>query len=282
MRIRAAAPIDPLGDVVDGRYEDDLVVVTRRGDAWPHPARGRVRTPHFEVVTHDHRLVVTHDVRPQDIDDRLAGVIVDELFTPGWVHGSEMFERILTGVVRAGDRSALESWELFYRNTIRHLSPVHDRAVGLVRPGPVLELGSRFGVLALRLATAGHPTTASDVSAGAVRLLAVMAPRLGAELDTLLADPARVPVGDGFADTVVVVHLLEHLEPGHGAAVVAEAVRCARRRVVIAVSLQPESDEFSGRARPLTLDDLRRWGRSSRLPHEVTEDHGGWLVLDRD
>ena len=310
MRTLAAAPIDPFCDVVDGRYEDALVVVVRRIGAWPRRGRGSARTLHFDIVTHDHRLVVTHDVRPEDVDDDLAGVIVDELFTPGWVRGSEMFERIFTGVVRTSATDALESWELFYRNTFRRLTsglqpggvgttaatrasgscghgsiadyaPVYDRAVGLVRPGSVLELGSCFGFLALRLAAAGHRTTASDVSAGTVRLLASIAPRLGVPLETLLADAARVPLADGFADTVIVIHLLEHLEPEHGDKVVAEAIRCARRRVVIAVPLEGEADESYGHLRTIDLDDLRTWGRASRVSFEVAEHHGGWLVLDK-
>lgn len=324
MRLETAAPIDPLCDVIGGRYEDDLVVVAHRGNSWPRRVRGSVRTRHFDVVSQDHRLLVIYDLCPEEVDDDLTGVIIDELFAPGWVRGSEMFERIFTGVVRTSTANALDSWELFYRNTIDRLStgldsprssrssplprpldpvesdadktrapgpgfrgsiddyaPVHDRAVGLVRPGSVLELGSCFGFLALRLAAAGHRTTASDVSAGTVRLLASIAPRLGVPLATLLADAARVPVVDGYADTVVVIHLLEHLEPDHGDQVVTEALRCARRRVVIAVPLEREADEFYGHLRTVSLDDLRTWGGASDLPFEVAEHHGGWLVLDK-
>ncbi|MEO7058933.1 MAG: mycofactocin oligosaccharide methyltransferase MftM [Lapillicoccus sp.] len=312
MRVEVAVPIDPLCVLVDGRYEDDLVVVARRGGDLPRRVQRGIRTQHFDVVTNDGRLVVTHAVGPQDIDDDLAGIIADELFTPGWVRGSEMFERIFTGVVRTSASAALDSWELFYRNTIRRLvpgrhpasstahpaggikasassnhgsiadyAPVHERAVDLVGPGSVLELGSCFGFLALRLAAAGHPTTASDVSAGTVRLLALIAPRLGVALDTLLADAARVPVGDAYADTVVAIHLLEHLEPEHGIKVVAEAIRCARRRVVIAVPLEHEAHESYGHLRTIGLDDLRGWGSASGLAYEVAEHHDGWLVLDK-
>lgn len=307
------APIDPLCDVVGGRYQDDLVVVARRGDSWSARVRGGARTLHFDMVTHNRRLLVTHDVRSEDVDDDLTGVIVDELFTPGWVRGSEMFQRIFTGVVRTSATDALECWELFYRNTIRRLAlssqsspsaeweaaavtrvpgscgdgsiadhaPVYDRVVSLVGPGSVLELGSCFGFLSLRLAAAGHPTTASDVSPGAVRLLASIAARLGVPLVTLLADAARVPVIDGFADTVVVSHLLEQLDPDHGHKVVVEALRCARRRVIIAVPLEREADETYGHLRTISLDDLRTWGRASRVPFEVAEHQVGWLILDK-
>lgn len=307
MRTDTALPIDPLAATVGGRYEDELVVVTRWTGTWPRRGRGSVRTTHFDISSHDHRLVVTHAVAPDHLDDDLAGLIVDELFGPGWVRGPEMFERIFTGVVRTSAADPLESWELFYRNTIRRLAheseapvdhpaagralpvhgaiagyaPVYDRAVSLVPRGSVLELGCCFGFLSLRLAAAGHHTTASDVAAGTVRLLAAVAPRLGVSLECVLADAARVPVVDGFADTVLVIHLLEHLDAEHGAKVVAEALRCARRRVVIAVPLEEEVDDSYGHVRTVSLADLAAWGRGVGLPHRVDEHHGGWLVIDK-
>ncbi|MDQ2757425.1 MAG: class I SAM-dependent methyltransferase [Actinomycetota bacterium] len=300
-----AAPIDPLGPAVaPGRYEDELVVVQRWSGAWPRRGRGNVRTTHFDVASGSGRLVITHCVPRERIDDDLAGVIVDELFGPGWLRGSEMFERIFTGVVRSMADDALDGWELFYRNTIARLgklggraadpspdlsvhgsiegyAPVYDRACELVLPGPVLELGCCFGFLALRLATRGHEVTASDVSAGTVRLLHTVAPRLGTRLTTLLADAARMPLDDGCAETVLVIHLLEHLDEPHGVAVIEEALRCARRRVVVAVPLEDEADESYGHVRTVTLADLRTWGRASGTPYAVSEHHGGWLVLDK-
>jgi len=299
------APIDPLGPAVaSGRYEDELVVVQRWSGAWPRRGRGNVRTEHFDVAHVAGRLVVTHCIPRERVDDDLAGVIVDELFGPGWLRGSEMFERIFTGIVRSMAVGAVDSWELFYRNTIARLAqleggpaepsadlsghgsiegyaPVYDRACELVLPGPVLELGCCFGFLALRLAERGHDVTASDVSAGTVRLLHTIASRLGTPLTTLLADAARVPLDDGCADTVLVIHLLEHLDDEHGAEVIDEALRCARHRVVVAVPLEEEADESYGHVRTVTLHDLRDWGVASGAPYSVTEHHGGWLVLDK-
>ncbi|GAA1890419.1 mycofactocin oligosaccharide methyltransferase MftM [Lapillicoccus jejuensis] len=297
-----AAPIDPLAPMrTPGEYEDALVVVRRRSGDGPAPA-SRVATEHFRVDTRDGRLTVTHRLRPDEVDDDLAGLLVDELFGPGWVRGPELFERLFTGVVRSLAPDPLDAWELFYRNTTARLealrtargtevaaahgciagyAPVYERAEALVPAGSVLELGSCFGFLSLRLAGLGHDVTASDVAAGTVRLLAAVAPRLGVRLTTVLADAARLPLDDGCADTVLAIHLLEHVDADHGAAVLHEAVRCARRRVVVAVPLEDEADESFGHVRTVDLDDLRAWGRASGLRYDVAEHHGGWLVLDR-
>ena len=82
--------------------------------------------PHFDIAPSDGRLVVTHSLSRSGISDDLTGVIVDELFAPGWVRGSEMFERIFTGVVLSSAPRALAGWELFYGNTIQRL----DELVG--------------------------------------------------------------------------------------------------------------------------------------------------------
>ncbi len=299
----ATRPIDPLCAMVDGRYADDLVVVQPIATSWPPRGRDSVRTAHFDIVRLDGRLVVTHSVSRSAVSDDLAGLIVDELFVPGWVRGSEMFERIFTGVVRSTEQDPLRSWELFYRNTIQRLdtlfaqrtggssaaghgtiegyAPVYAHAESLTGPGSALELGCCFGFLSLRLARSGRRVTASDVSAGTVRLLSAVAPRLGADLTTVRADAARVSLPDAYAETVLVVHLLEHLDEEHGARVVAEALRLAGQRVVVAVPLETEADESYGHVRTVSLDDLTALGSSTGLHVDVHEHHGGWLVLER-
>ena len=297
--VAGAASIDPFAPTVDGRYEDEVVVVEA-----VHPTRRptglrAVRTEHFDLTPLGRRVRIAHVVPRRAIDDDLTGLLQDELFGPGWLRGTDLFERVLTGVVRTSADDALESWELFYRNTLARLAardrgtstgvhgcidgyaPVHDHAVHLLAPGSVLELGCGFGFLSLRIARTGRETTASDGSPGTVLLLSTMARRLGVPLATTTADAARFPAEDGTADTVLALHLLEHLEPGHGAQVVAEALRLARRRVVVAVPLEDEADETFGHLRTVSLDDLDRWGRGTGRPYDVHELHGGWLVVDQ-
>ncbi len=157
---------------------------------------------------------------------------------------------------------------------------MHDHAIGLLAPGPVLELGCCFGFLSLRVARTGRPTRASDVSRRTVDLLETMAPRLGIPLTTTNADAARFPGPDALAETVLAVHLLEHVEPAHSSQVLAEALRLASRRVVVAVPLEEEVNETYGHVRTVSLDELHRWGRATGLSYDVHEFHGGWLVVD--
>lgn len=300
--VLAAAPIDPFRPIEGGAYRDEVVEVRAVDAAHPRRSLHTIRTEHFEVSHVGHRIQVGHRVPAGRIDDDLAGLLADELFGPGWLRGPELFERIFTGVIRTSRADPLGSWGLFYRNTLDRIAksvtgtdevtgsgahgtiagyaPVYARAESLLGPGSVLELGSCFGFLSLRIAASGRRTTASDVSAGTVRLLAAMAPRLGVQVASRVADAAHYPGADGCADTVLVIHLLEHLDHEHGDRVVAEAVRLAARRVVIAVPLEDEADETWGHVRTVTLADLTAWGRATRRPFEVQEHHGGWLVVE--
>lgn len=97
----------------------------------------------------------------------------------------------------------------------------------------------------------------------------------------MTCDAARVPRADGAADTVVVIHLLEHLPAAHALEVVEEALRLARKRVVVAVPYEEVAEDLYGHLHTLTAEDLQEWGRGSRLPYRVEEFHGGWLVIDR-
>lgn len=296
---RAARPIDPFCATFDGTYIDDLVAVLRGPRKLPWRGEHMVRTEHFVVTHTPDRVEVNHGLSPAQIDDDLAGLLSEELFGPGWLRGPELFERIFTGVVRSMAEDANEAWRLFYANTLvrvdetlsgsagpgRHgtvsdYAPVYARAEQELASGSVLELGACFGFLSLRLAAAGRRTTASDLSAGTMRLLTEVAPRLGISLDVMVSDAARVPKPDAFADNVLAVHLLEHLDADEGERVIAEALRLAARRVLIAVPLEAEADETWGHVRTISLADLESWGRASNHPFEVFEHHGGWLKID--
>ncbi len=288
-------PIDPLGGArVVHRYDDDVVTVERGGPARSHA----VRTASFATWTEGERVHVVHDLAPEEIDNDLVGRISRELFAPGWLSGSDAFERVLTGIVLTSADDAAAAWELFYRNTLRRLgdadpatpagdqgtvedyAPVYARATELVAGSSVLELGCCFGFLSLRLAERAR-TTASDVTPGTVRLLDTVAQRLDVRLDTLTCDAARVPRPDASYDTVVAVHLLEHLEPEHGAEVVAEMLRLARSRIVVAVPFEDEPSAEFGHVRVFDLATLEALGRSTGWPFRCFEHHGGWLVADR-
>ncbi|GHJ99347.1 mycofactocin oligosaccharide methyltransferase MftM [Streptomyces sp. NPDC003753] len=296
----AARRIDPLAPTPPGLYADHLVRVVRDGlfvdDAIPHRI---VRTQHFTLRRRGRRVELGHSLRPEQLDNDLAGLLAEELFAPGWLSGSDIFERVFTGVVRSCVDGPLPAWTTFYDNTLarirRHwrtaepaghssiagFAPVYRRALDLVAPGTVLDLGSCFGFLPLLLAERrGHTVIASDLSWGTMRLLDAVARERGLPLDTLACDAARVPLPDRSVDTVTVIHVLEHLDPGHGDTVVQEALRLARRRVVVAVPYEDEPTAAYGHVQCFTQDQLAELGRRTGHRFSVGSHHGGWLVLE--
>ena len=293
-------PIDPLAPTVGGRYVDEVVAVQRWRGGRPRLRRRGVRTEHFDLFRDGPRLAVSHGIADEHIDNDLAGLLAAELFSPGWISGGELFERILTGVVRTSASDPLTSWERFHRNTQDRLAacwegrttpgghgttagfaPVYRRALEEVVGTSALELGACFGFLSVLLARRGHVVTATDLCPGTVRLLQRLTPRLGVRLAALRADATRVPLPSETADTVLAIHLLEHLDVADGARALAEAQRLARRRVVIAVPYEAQPDAVFGHVRAFDAAVLHQLGRASGWPHRVTDHHGGWLVLER-
>ncbi|WP_040777636.1 mycofactocin oligosaccharide methyltransferase MftM [Nocardia pneumoniae] len=288
-----AAAVDPLAPLCDGFYDDGVVRVggVRDGST-------RLRTTHFHVRLADNRIVVGHRLTRHDLDNDVTGMIADELFRSGPLTGTELFERVLTGVVRTTVAEPLTAWNTFYDNTlakiralwtmtpepgtpIADMAPVYRRALAFVPPGRVLDLGSCFGFFPLLLAEGGrHDAIATDLVRGSMALLSRIARLRGTALDTLACDAVSVPLPDDCVRTVTVLHLLEHLDPVQARAVIAEAVRVAGERVVVAVPFEQEPDATYGHVRTFDLAELAVLGVETGLPFTVSEHHGGWLVLD--
>jgi ubiquinone/menaquinone biosynthesis C-methylase UbiE len=110
-------------------------------------------------------------------------------------------------------------------------------------------------------------------------LLTAVAAARGVQVSTLVCDAARIPVPDGWADTVSVIHLLEHVSPDHGRAVIREALRVARHQVVVAVPVEDEPTTAYGHIRTFDLRQLGELGERAGHPCSVHEHHGAWLVL---
>ncbi|GAA4057255.1 mycofactocin oligosaccharide methyltransferase MftM [Actinomadura miaoliensis] len=304
----AARRIDPLAPHPPGVYADHLVRVVRIApprddadvaDAAASAAAPVARTEHFRLRRRGGRIELDHWLRPGRLDNDLAGLLAEELFAPGWLSGPDIFERVFTGVVRTCVDGPLTAWSTFYANTLARtrrywrmpapatpssiagFAPVYRRALDLVPPGPVLDVGSCFGFLPLLLAErAAGRVIASDLSRGTMRLLAAVAGARGLPLETLTCDAVRVPLPDGCVDTVTAVHLLEHMDGAQGEAVVREALRLARRRVVVAVPYEEEPTAAYGHVRVFDRAALTALGRATGRRFRVDDHHGGWLVVD--
>lgn len=233
---------------------------------------------------------VLHIAHPFDERSISDAVVVDGLVAlveAGLLTGQAQFESAAMGIIRTSAGTPDEAWSAFYDNSLRELrtgasafAPVHERAQSLIVGRTVLEVGSCFGFFALACAVAGLNVSACDISPGAVSLLSRAAHRLGLPVVASIGDATALPYPADSADTVTLIHLLEHLDPAAAHTAIGEALRVARRRVVIGVPFEDEPSPHFGHLVRLTEDDLYDWARA--VPHtgaEIVVDHGGWLVL---
>ncbi|NKY20126.1 class I SAM-dependent methyltransferase [Tsukamurella spumae] len=254
----------------------------RWSDGGVHVSRVRRGRP-LSVRRDGRGWAVQHRLAPKDLRDSLALRIAAEA-GPCAV---EEFERMLVGVVRTTVPGATRAWVEYYRNSMADLesgvadfAPVHATAAELLVGDSLLDLGSCFGFFALRAARSGMRVTATDLCAGTMTLLDTVAREIEIPLSTRVADATNTGLPDRYADTVSALHLLEHVPPEAGAAVLDEALRLARERVIIAVPIEEEPDTRYGHVRTFTVDGLHDLVADRGLRCRSFEHHGAWLVVD--
>ena len=265
----------------------------RRGPHRPHAAAGTVCTTRFCAQRHGELLTVEHNLTPDELCDEIAVMIAEQLVDTGSVRGQSEFESVFIGIVRSTVDGGLPAWLRFYRNSLHTLesgdtafAPIHMWAAGQVQGHRVLDLGSCFGFFPLRLARQGRDVVATDLSDSAMRLLTKVSGHLCRPLTTMTCDAGAVPLPDGSADTVTALHLIEHLRSDVIDTVLDEAVRLARRRVIVAVPFEDEPRVCYGhiqRFDPRRLQTMaaRLERRHPGIAARSYEFHGGWLILDR-
>lgn len=271
--------------------ETSVRVRRRRGPHVTHHGVDTLCTNRFCATRSGDVLHVAHDLRPDEICDDLAELLAAELDDTGVLRGQPEFEAVFTGVVRSSGDTDDAAWLRFYGNTLARLergtaafAPVHEHAASLVFGTEIVDLGSCFGFFPLRMAAAGLTVTATDMSASTMELLDRMCVMLRRPVRTLSCNATDVPLPDRSADTVTVLHLLEHLDPATAAAVLDEALRLARQRVIVAVPFEDVPRVSYGHVQRFDLDVLRGISDSQRsrvTGADVHGFHGGWLVLDR-
>lgn len=243
--------------------------------------------PLWWYVREDGGLCVVHRFTTADISDDALVVSLSLLVDIGALVSQDDFEAAAVHIILTSAPTAVEAWDAFYRNSVRSLTdgtaafaPIHRRARSLVTGSSVLEVGSCFGFLAIQLAKDGRKVSACDLSRNAVTLLRRQSNRYGLPISTRYTDATALSYDDSSFDTVTLIHLLEHLETEQALTAIREALRVARRMVVIAVPFEETPSVHFGHRQRLTMDALHRWAR--QVPHagaQVFEDHGGWLLL---
>lgn len=253
--------------------------------AYPDPADASG----FSGYRHGPIVDIVHPLTAATVADHRLVDGLNALRKSGVLQGQDEFEDAFVKIVRSCGSSPEDGWTAFYRNSLAALhnaesgfSAIHRRARTAVAGSSVLEVGCCFGLLALQLALDGHTVTAVDVCAGAISLLDGASAGLGIALQAMPGDARALPFTDDTFDTVTLIHLLEHLSPGEAQRALAEALRVARHRVVVAVPYEDEPDSAFGHVQALTEADLGDWAAAwPEWRATISEHHGGWLVLDR-
>lgn len=210
------------------------------------------------------------------------------------------FQAAFVALVEAGAADPATAWDAFYDATLARVDAawgrdrpgsgtvavftrIWSRAAALSRGHTVLDVGSCFSFLSLAWAARpGAPRLlAADLDHACAALAHRQAKRLGAAVDVVRADGGRLPLPDAGVDTVLLLHVLEHLDAATADVVLGEALRVAARRVVVAVPVEPEPDPVFGHVQVYDLARLAATGAATGWTWSVHDADGAWLVLDR-
>ncbi len=252
-----------------------------------------IETPHF--------LVQNGCVRPRfgraGVSNTLADHIAAELVPLGLVPDGSAFERLFVDAVLATHRDPRQAWAAFYRNTMRRLrrpdpggtdsvatfARIYSRALSLIRGTTVLDVGSCFGFLPLLAADRNRRlrVIGTDVVPAAAMLAGNISRIDGSRARFAAADLLALPIASQAVDTVLAVHVLEHLPAQVSDLALAQLRRVARYRVVIAVPLEEAPDPTFGHVQAFNLPRLAKIGDTAGWSSAVHAADGGWLVLDR-
>ena len=251
-----------------------------------------IETPHF--------LIQDGHIQPRfpgSISNELADHIAAELVPLGLVPDGPAFEQIFVDAVLATHPDPMQAWTAFYGNTMRQLrrpdpggtgslaifARIYAHAQSLIRGTTVLDVGCCFGFLPL-LAAERLPwlrVIGADLAPATAALASRISRAHVGRTSFLAADLLALPVAEQAVDTVLAIHVLEHLPAEACRPALAQLRRVARRRVVIAVPLEQTPDPTFGHVQAFDLPRLAGIGDTPNWSRAVHAADGGWLVLDR-
>lgn len=237
----------------------------------------------------------------QEVFERFVGEIVRSM------DGNErrawhlFYDNTLAALDRAGQKEGGAKKESDApRDYIADFAAIYSRVGDLVAeiaPSSLLDVGTCFGFLPLLLASGAGPETyrprklrcivGCDLNPALVALAESYARRRKlsgvrfVETDILSVNGyGRLP--EPSFDVVTALHLLEHLETEQTAAAMEALWSLARRRLIVAVPVETVPDPRFGHRQVFTCESLHALGQGTAATSRCFEDHGAWLVIDRE
>ena len=280
-------------------------------------------TPHFAMCRSPRRggrTYVMHTFSQATVDEDVAGFIGDELAPLGFPSSQRDFGDALFGIVASTSPPSLacprcgrlhldhpQIWRHFSLNSLERLrrllqqpsgdqqaqshltcfAAIYRRIIDCRAGTSLLDIGSNLGLLPVLLADGQAEIVGCDNRPEAVACAADLATAARAKVsfvlrDVLASDFAMI----GRHDTVTAVHLLEHLREQDVAVALSNMLSVTKRRLIIAVPYETETQVVYGHVQSFTRSKLESWGRwcveTVGGGEYWTEDvSGGFLVIDR-
>ncbi|MHB8599262.1 MAG: methyltransferase domain-containing protein [Ktedonobacteraceae bacterium] len=274
-------------------------------------------TPHFLIFTRSEApsLIVVHWFAPEEIDANIGDYFVQELKSPGILVDEQDFGDLF-GVVVCSlfPHDVHHALHLYGTNTLRHYqhllkiaddelpasqSTIHSfariyRRVCQLHSGQTfLDVGCSFGFLPLLISAYDSSLTrvvGVDIETGPFPIMSAIAAEqhvqnINFEQANVLTDTFSTP---GHFDTVVALHVLEHLTEADMYNALLNLLKVTSRRLIIAVpyeDAQPEvvygHEQLFNRAKLTAIGDwcLQNLEGPGRIT--VEDCAGGLLLVER-
>ena len=242
----------------------------------------------------------------QEMFERFVGEIVRSMDGNEHRAWHLFYDNTLAALDRAGReeggaKGETDALQDLPRDYIADFAAIYRRAADLadeIKPVSILDVATCFGFFPLLLASdtwpdrrhhrQRHRIVGCDLNPALVSLAEsyVRKRKLSGvrfvEADILdPATPGRTLPEASF-DVVTAIHLLEHLEPAQTAAAMDALWRLARRRLIVAVPVETVPDTRFGHRQVFTGESLGALGQRTDGTSRCFEDHGAWLVIDRE
>lgn len=252
-------------------------------------------------------LVIVHNFARTEIDNNLGYYVANELLPLLQLTCQADFEHLVGAIVRSSDIDEQRAWWLFYDNSLAALEraiaqpqsipdfiwpfgSIYDRVLRMVAGQSLLDVGTCFGFLPLIYARRQqHASLPDQTIVGCDLNLALVRLANNYVKQDNLPHIEFVP-GDilspdimhiGQFDTVVCLHMIEHLASEQTMPALTNLWQLTGRRLIVGVPIEETPDPRFGHQQVFDLARLNTLGQQLDGSYCTFEHHGGWLVVDR-